>query len=241
MTRSQYTFCFVLFVESGVTKIVWAVKNRSINSTITRQCTPLHTPGSPSLSVVVLTWSLLLSFSHTHTHTHTLRSRPLLSLSNWSWDALQLSVLPRPDALFLRKTLDLWIAIFIIKPSSRMLCSNMIHPWAVLGLHHRCMPICLGKPEGEDFGMERRTWSKKQKGSKSSVRAVLFGKSWRKKIIQSRKTNVSIAHGGQAGSSGQFCGNTQFISCFASFFLLLLLSYMYQGKGTVTDVLNTSC
>ena len=36
------------------------------------------------------------------------------------------------------------------KPSHA--CSNMIHPWAVLGLHHRGMPICLGNQKVKTLG-----------------------------------------------------------------------------------------
>lgn len=96
--------------------------------------------------------------------------------------------------------------------------------WSILGL---CWDCTI---EACQYVWETRRWRlwdgeenmiQEMKASKSSLCAFLFdysGKSWRKKIIQSRKMNVSIAHGGQAGSSGQFCGNTQFISNFTTFF-----------------------
>lgn len=99
--------------------------------------------------------------------------------------------------------------------------------WFILGLCWDCTT------EACQYVWETRRWRLKDgeeymiqetKGSKSSLCAFLFdygGKSWRKMITQSRKTNVSVAHGGQAGSSGQVCGNTQFISYFTIFFFVM--------------------
>lgn len=116
--------------------------------------------------------------------------------------------------------IDLWIVIFSIKLSSCMLAAT----WFILGL------LWDFTTEACQYVWETRRWRLKDgeehmiqetKRSKSSLCAFLFdysGKSWRKMIKQLRKTNVSIAHGGQAGSSGQFCGNTQFISLIFFFF-----------------------
>lgn len=89
-----------------------------------------------------------------------------------------------------------------------------------------------GEPRGEDCRMGRSAWSKKQRRAKvhsAHFYLITVGeqKGWRIMITRPRKTNVSIAHGGQAGSSGQSCGNTHFISHFAIFF-----SPRFWGRGT---------
>lgn len=164
--------------------------------------------------MVILPWSEASFLALVNTHT--LRSRPLCCFRTET--EIQFWVFPCPMLSFLGKH---WYMNCNIYHKTELLhaCSNMIHPWAVLGLHHRCMPICLGNQKVKTLGWRGEHDPRNEREQKFTVCIFIWlqWKSRRKKIIQSRKTNVSIAHGGQAGSSGQFCGNTQFISYFTIF------------------------
>lgn len=80
-----------------------------------------------------------------------------------------------------------------------------------------------GRPEGEDFGMERRT----RNGGEQKFTVC---NSRRKKIIQSRKTNVSIAHGG-GGGGGKLGALDSFVVTLNLFPTLVFFSLCIKARA----------
>lgn len=154
---------FLRGFSSGVSKIVQTAKSRSTGSAL-MPTGSIHT-HTHILLLPYSWWScpgLIPLFSPSQ-HKHAHRSWPLCCFQTEAENAPQFPSLPH--AFSLRKTL---IYVLQYLSSNWALACLQQHDSSVgsvgtAPLRHANMS---GKPEGEDFGMERRTWSKKRRGAK---------------------------------------------------------------------------
>lgn len=159
------------------------------------------------------------------------RSWPLL-FSNWSWNALQFC--PCSMLFYLGKH---WFMCYSIYHKTERLhaCSNMIHLWALLGLHHWSMPICLGNQKVKTLGW-RGEHDPKNEGEQKFTLCIfiwLQGKNVKKKDNIIEKDECLYYPWGASWELWTVLWQH-------SIYFLLCFAFLRHGHS-YSDVLNTSC
>lgn len=128
-------------------------------------CLDLHIKVQSRSTETLLSLPGCLAWLETPSSIHMQRPRPHCFAQNWSWRSRQLCVLLCPKLSCLGKY---WFMNCNIYHNTALLhaCSNMIHSLGSYGTAQQRSANMSGKPEGEYFGTERRTWSKKPSGAK---------------------------------------------------------------------------